>query len=318
MDALRTAVSAWGAGHRIDWPPTVEQARHSSPSRRPPSPPSRRIRAGPGAHPAQPGAGPRPASSTSSTARLRTTRLGPRAGRVLRGRRRARLQRLDLHGPRHHLDPLGHRQRRLPVPSAPSRGRCTAAPRRRSSASSTRSARRSAPRSGSTMPSTAGSGSWASATASTAPTTRAPRRCARWPSRWAPSPTGCKLAVAVEDIALRMLRERYPDRPIMTNVEYYTAAVLQGIGLPPDLFPATFAVARHAGLDGARPGAGRGGQAHPARRALHRPGRAAPAGDDRRLTWISPRGAPQGTCRRVHIATSRWSDAALPRMAPAH
>ena len=27
MDALRTAVSAWGAGHRIDWPPTVEQAR---------------------------------------------------------------------------------------------------------------------------------------------------------------------------------------------------------------------------------------------------------------------------------------------------
>ena len=27
MDALRTAVSAWGAGHRTIWPPTVEQAR---------------------------------------------------------------------------------------------------------------------------------------------------------------------------------------------------------------------------------------------------------------------------------------------------
>jgi citrate synthase len=56
-----------------------------------------------------------------------------------------------------------------------------------------------------------------------------------------------KLAVAVEDVALRMLKERYPDHPVMTNVEYYTAAVLQGIGLPSDLFPATFAVARTVG-----------------------------------------------------------------------
>jgi citrate synthase len=55
------------------------------------------------------------------------------------------------------------------------------------------------------------------------------------------------LAVAVEDVALRKLEERYPDRPLKTNVEYYTAAVLQGVGLPPDLFPATFAVARTAG-----------------------------------------------------------------------
>ena len=56
-----------------------------------------------------------------------------------------------------------------------------------------------------------------------------------------------KMAVAVEEIALRVLREYKPDYPIMTNVEYYTAAVLQGIGLPPSLFPATFALARHAG-----------------------------------------------------------------------
>ena len=47
--------------------------------------------------------------------------------------------------------------------------------------------------------------------------------------------------------ALRVLEERYPDRPLKTNVEYYTAAVLQGVGLPPDLFPATFAMARTAG-----------------------------------------------------------------------
>jgi citrate synthase len=55
------------------------------------------------------------------------------------------------------------------------------------------------------------------------------------------------LAVAVEDVALRKLEERYPDRPLKTNVEYYTAAVLQGIDLPPDLFPSTFAMARTAG-----------------------------------------------------------------------
>ncbi|MBA2489402.1 MAG: citrate synthase [Chloroflexi bacterium] len=56
-----------------------------------------------------------------------------------------------------------------------------------------------------------------------------------------------KLAVAVEDVALRLLAERHPDRGLKTNVEYYTAAVLQGVGLPPAIFPATFAMARHAG-----------------------------------------------------------------------
>jgi citrate synthase len=54
-------------------------------------------------------------------------------------------------------------------------------------------------------------------------------------------------AVAIEEIALRLLAEFKPGYPIKTNVEYYAAAVLQGVGLPPDLFPATFALARHAG-----------------------------------------------------------------------
>jgi citrate synthase len=56
-----------------------------------------------------------------------------------------------------------------------------------------------------------------------------------------------KLAVAVEDVVLRVLAEMKPNRVIKTNVEYYAAAVLQGVGLPSDLFPATFALARHAG-----------------------------------------------------------------------
>lgn len=54
-------------------------------------------------------------------------------------------------------------------------------------------------------------------------------------------------AVAVEEVALRVLAEFKPDYPIKTNVEYYAAAVLQGVGLPPNLFPATFALARQAG-----------------------------------------------------------------------
>jgi citrate synthase len=54
-------------------------------------------------------------------------------------------------------------------------------------------------------------------------------------------------AVAVEEVALRVLAEFKPDYPIKTNVEYYAAAVLQGVGLDPGLFPSVFALARHAG-----------------------------------------------------------------------
>jgi citrate synthase len=54
-------------------------------------------------------------------------------------------------------------------------------------------------------------------------------------------------AVKVEDVVLRIFGELKPDRVIKTNVEYYAAAVLQGVGLPPDLFPPTFALARMAG-----------------------------------------------------------------------
>ena len=60
-------------------------------------------------------------------------------------------------------------------------------------------------------------------------------------------PDWLDLAIKVEDVALRLLAERHPDRPLKTNVEYYAAPVLQGVGLSPDLFPATFSLARHAG-----------------------------------------------------------------------
>jgi citrate synthase len=60
-------------------------------------------------------------------------------------------------------------------------------------------------------------------------------------------PEWLALAISVEDVALRVLAEKHPERPLKTNVEFYAAPVLMGVGLTPDLFPATFALARHAG-----------------------------------------------------------------------
>jgi citrate synthase len=63
----------------------------------------------------------------------------------------------------------------------------------------------------------------------------------------AKKPDWLQLAIEVEDVALRVLAEKHPDRPLKTNVEFYAAPVLMGVGLKPDLFPATFSLARMAG-----------------------------------------------------------------------
>ncbi|HTX55079.1 MAG TPA: citrate/2-methylcitrate synthase, partial [Candidatus Baltobacteraceae bacterium] len=55
------------------------------------------------------------------------------------------------------------------------------------------------------------------------------------------------LARSVEATALGLLRERKPDRRLDTNVEFYTALLLHGIGLPKDLFTPTFAAGRVLG-----------------------------------------------------------------------
>jgi citrate synthase len=56
-----------------------------------------------------------------------------------------------------------------------------------------------------------------------------------------------KLALEVEKAALKVLAEHKPGRNLQTNVEFYTALLLHGLGLPVDLFTPTFAVARVAG-----------------------------------------------------------------------
>jgi citrate synthase len=55
------------------------------------------------------------------------------------------------------------------------------------------------------------------------------------------------LARAVEKTALRVLAEHKPERNLKTNVEFYTALVLQSAGLVPDQFVAMFACGRVAG-----------------------------------------------------------------------
>ena len=56
-----------------------------------------------------------------------------------------------------------------------------------------------------------------------------------------------ELARSVEATALRLLREHKPDRRLDTNVEFYTALLLHGLGLPTTLFTPTFAIGRVAG-----------------------------------------------------------------------
>ena len=56
-----------------------------------------------------------------------------------------------------------------------------------------------------------------------------------------------KLALEVEKVALRLLAEHKPGRNLKTNVEFYTALLLHGLGLPTQLFSPTFAVGRVVG-----------------------------------------------------------------------
>lgn len=55
------------------------------------------------------------------------------------------------------------------------------------------------------------------------------------------------LALHVEKTAIELLEEYKPGRRLQTNVEFYTALLLKGLGLHPDLFTPMFAVGRVAG-----------------------------------------------------------------------
>ncbi len=54
-------------------------------------------------------------------------------------------------------------------------------------------------------------------------------------------------AEAVEVAALKVLRRRKPDRRLETNVEFYTAVLLEVLGFPAAAFTCVFAMGRTAG-----------------------------------------------------------------------
>ncbi|HLG07434.1 MAG TPA: citrate synthase 2 [Gaiellaceae bacterium] len=56
-----------------------------------------------------------------------------------------------------------------------------------------------------------------------------------------------EVAEALEEVALEALQERHPERVLATNVEYYSAVVLDIAETPPALAPAMFACSRVAG-----------------------------------------------------------------------
>ncbi len=56
-----------------------------------------------------------------------------------------------------------------------------------------------------------------------------------------------EVAEALEKAAIEALREKYPDRPLETNVEFWGAVVLEVAEVPAAITPALFACARTAG-----------------------------------------------------------------------
>jgi citrate synthase len=61
------------------------------------------------------------------------------------------------------------------------------------------------------------------------------------------NPDFYRVASRSEEVALRLLAERHPERPNATNVDYYSAGVLQAAGFPKEFFTCVFAVSRMAG-----------------------------------------------------------------------
>ena len=62
-----------------------------------------------------------------------------------------------------------------------------------------------------------------------------------------PLPEETLASVKANKVALKALQERHPERVLATNVEYYSAIVLDVAEIPPPLAPAMFACSRVAG-----------------------------------------------------------------------
>jgi citrate synthase len=61
------------------------------------------------------------------------------------------------------------------------------------------------------------------------------------------APGRLAFAEAVERAALEILKSRKPDRSLQTNVEFYTALLLESLDFPPDAFTCVFGIGRVSG-----------------------------------------------------------------------
>ena len=61
------------------------------------------------------------------------------------------------------------------------------------------------------------------------------------------NPDRFRLAEAVEAAALELLARKKPDRPLQTNLEFYTALLLEALGFAREAFTCVFAAARSGG-----------------------------------------------------------------------
>ena len=122
-----------------------------------------------------------------------------------------------------------------------------------------------------------------------------------------------EVAEELERAALAALREYKPDRPLETNVEFWSAVVLDVADIPPTLTPAMFACSRVAGWSAhileekrtgrlIRPSAHYVGPAAPARR---RPSVVEPRRGRRRRRTLSPRA---GNERELAELRAEWAE----------
>jgi citrate synthase len=63
-------------------------------------------------------------------------------------------------------------------------------------------------------------------------------------------PERLRLAEAVERAAIDVLSRHKPGRPLKTNLEFYTALLLEALGFPRDAFTCVFAAGRAGGWIG--------------------------------------------------------------------
>ena len=80
-----------------------------------------------------------------------------------------------------------------------------------------------------------------------------------------------EVAEALEQAALAELQARKPDRVLATNVEFWSAVILDLAEVPPELFTPHVHLRAHRGLVGAHPRAEARGAAHPAVGEVRRP-----------------------------------------------